>query len=65
MDLLTTSQAATELGVKQRDVQNYVKKGYLPAQRFGRAWMIRREDLKGFERPKPGRRWNTKEASAA
>jgi excisionase family DNA binding protein len=46
-DLLTTQQAAAELGVTDSRVRQLIIDGKLPAQRFGRSHMIRRKDLKG------------------
>jgi len=45
-DLLTTQQAAAELGVTDSRVRQLIIDGKLPAQRFGRSHMIRRSDLK-------------------
>lgn len=46
-ELLTTQQAAAELGVTDSRVRQLIIDGKLPAQRFGRSHMIRRNDLKG------------------
>ena len=49
---LTTSQAAQRLGVTERSVQNYIKKGHLPARKavHGMDWkyMIAEADLEAF-----------------
>lgn len=45
-DLLTTQQAAAELGVTDSRVRQLIIDGKLPAQRFGRSHMIKRSDLK-------------------
>ena len=42
---LTTEQVAARLGVTVRRVQALVKSGRLPAERFGRAIVIRESDL--------------------
>jgi excisionase family DNA binding protein len=55
MDELTALEAADELGVSVRRLQELVKTGRLPARRFGRAYVIRREDLKLVADRKPGR----------
>jgi excisionase family DNA binding protein len=51
---LTTSQAAQRLGVTERSVQNYIKKGHLPARKavHGMDWkyMIAVVDLEAFAR---------------
>lgn len=45
-DLLTTQQAAAELGVTDSRVRQLIIDGKLPAQKFGRSHMIKRSDLK-------------------
>lgn len=45
-ELLTTQQAAAELGVTDSRVRQLIIAGRLPAQSFGRSHMIRRSDLK-------------------
>lgn len=45
-ELLTTQQAAAELGVTDSRVRQLIIAGKLPAQSFGRSHMIRRSDLK-------------------
>lgn len=44
-DWLTTQQAADDLGVKRRNVQDLITRKRLSAQRVGRDWLIRRSDL--------------------
>mgnify|MGYP000918293849 CR=1 FL=1 len=58
-DDLTIQQAAQELGVTTEAVFYLVKRGRLPAHRFGRQWAIRRADLETFRvdwerRQRPG-----------
>ena len=55
MDFLTTRQVAERLGVTLRSVQALVTSGRLPAQKFGRDYMIREKDLKLVEERKVGR----------
>ena len=55
MDLLTTKEVAKLLGVSMRQVQALVTSGKLPAQKFGRDYMIREKDLKLVEDRKVGR----------
>jgi excisionase family DNA binding protein len=43
--MLTTKQAAEELGVSERRVRQIVGTDLLPATRVGRDWVIRRGDL--------------------
>lgn len=55
MDFLTTKQAAERLGITPRRVQALIEAGRLPAQKFGRDYMIREKDLKLVEDRKVGR----------
>lgn len=45
MKLLTTSEVAERLGVHRSRVNVLIKAERLPAQRFGRAYMIKESDL--------------------
>jgi excisionase family DNA binding protein len=54
-DLLTTRQAAQELGVTDSRVRQLILDGKLPAQKFGRSHMIKRNDLKRLELGNVGR----------
>jgi excisionase family DNA binding protein len=55
MDYLTTKQAAERLGITPRRVQALIEAERLPAQKFGRDYMIREKDLKLIEERKVGR----------
>jgi excisionase family DNA binding protein len=55
MNLLTTKEAAERLGVTTVRVCAMITAGRLPAERFGRAYMIKEADLKLVEGRKPGR----------
>jgi excisionase family DNA binding protein len=55
MQFLTTEQAAARLGVSPRRVQIMAQSGRLPASRFGRALMIKEEDLALVSDRKTGR----------
>lgn len=55
MRLLTTAEAAAQLGVHRTRVHVLIHEGRLPAERFGRAYMIKESDLKLVEDRKPGR----------
>jgi excisionase family DNA binding protein len=55
MKLLTTKEAAEHLGISIRRVQELVKSGRLPADKFGRALVIRESDLQLVEERKAGR----------
>ena len=55
---LTTKQAAAELVVSQRRVQALIKAGKLPAQKRGRDWYIKYDDLLEIYYRPPGRPQN-------
>ena len=55
MDFLTTKQAAERLGITPRRVQALIEAGRLPAQKFGRDYMINEKDLKLVKDRKVGR----------
>lgn len=45
MKLLTTAEVAERLGVHRTRVNVLIKEGRLPAQRFGRAYLVLEKDL--------------------
>lgn len=55
MKFLTTLEVAEKLGVTRRRVLALIEAGRLPATKFGRDYMIRKEDLKLVENRKVGR----------
>lgn len=55
MNLLTTDQAAARLNVTPARVRVLIREGRLPAEKFGRAHMIRESDLKLVEHRQVGR----------
>ena len=55
MDFLTTKQVAERLGITPRRVQALIEVGRLPAQKFGRDYMINEKDLKLVKDRKVGR----------
>jgi excisionase family DNA binding protein len=55
METLTTQEAAERLGVTVRRVNDLITSGKLPAERFGRAHVIREADLKLVSDRPPGR----------
>lgn len=55
MNLLTTREVAARLGVTTKRVQALIRAGRLPAEKFGRDYMIKESDLKLVEDRKPGR----------
>ena len=54
-DLLSTEEAAAKLGVSRRQLQTLILKGHLPAQKVGRSYVVRSEDLEQFTRRPVGR----------
>lgn len=55
MKLLTTAEAAERLGVHRSRVNVLIESGRLPAERYGRAFLIKEKDLKLVEDRKIGR----------
>jgi excisionase family DNA binding protein len=55
MGLITTAQAAERLGISVRRVQELISTQRLPAQQFGRTYVVDEEDLKLVENRKVGR----------
>ncbi len=53
--MLTVPQAATALGVTPSRVHALIKCGRLPAEKIGRDWLIREEDLAALPERKTGR----------
>ena len=52
---MTTTQAASILGVNQSRVRQLILGGRLPAQKIGRDWMIDEKNLDGLKNRKSGR----------
>ena len=42
---LNVKEAAEILKVSEQSIHNYIKKGFLPAKKIGRAYLIKRVDL--------------------
>ncbi len=55
MELLTTAEVAIRLGVTIKRVQAMIRDGRLPAEKLGRDYVIREQDLKLVADRKPGR----------
>ena len=55
MNFISTKEAAERLGVSVLRVQQLIWAERLPAQKFGRDYMIKESDLKLVEDRKPGR----------
>ena len=54
VSLLTTAQAGAIHGVSRHEVQRLVRLGYLPAQRYGRVWLIQEQDARAYQRGQRG-----------
>jgi excisionase family DNA binding protein len=52
---MTTTEAASALGVNRSRVRQLILGGRLPATKIGRDWIIRRGDLALVKDRKPGR----------
>ena len=50
-DLLTAREAATLLRLHVKRVQRLAREGKLPAVRYGRKWLFRRQELVGAQAP--------------
>ena len=61
---IATPEAAQKLGVSADRVRQLIKVGRLPAQQFGRDYLIRESDLALVADRKPGRPKKTDEAEA-
>jgi excisionase family DNA binding protein len=55
MDYIGTKEAAERLKITPVRVQQLIRKGRLPAERIGRLYLIREEDLERVKERKPGR----------
>ena len=55
MNLLTTKEVAARLGVTIQRVQALIQDGRLPAEKLGRDYVIKEQDLKLVADRKPGR----------
>jgi excisionase family DNA binding protein len=60
MSLLTTNEVAGRLGVTVKRVQAMIRDGRLPAEKLGRDYVIKEQDLKLVADRKPGRPPNAK-----
>ena len=54
-EMISTNEAAKELGVTAIRVRALINAGRLPAQKIGRDWIIYRSDLDLVRVRKPGR----------
>lgn len=64
-DLLTTNEAAALLGVTPVYVRTLIREGRLPAERYGRDWLIARSALLALERRPVGRPRSASQATAS
>lgn len=62
---ITTKEAAERLGITVTRVQQLILAGRLPAEKKGRDYFIKEEDLKLVEDRKPGRPRKTLNSVAA
>lgn len=53
-EYLTVPQVARLLRRHERIIHRYISKGYLPARRVGKIYLIHRRDVETFVYPKPG-----------
>lgn len=53
--MLNTAQVAERLGISPQRVRALISSGTIPAERVGRDWVIREEDLLALPERKPGR----------
>ena len=53
--LLTTKKAAKRLNVSERRIRQFIAQGRLPAIKFGRDWVISKDDLSKVANRKSGR----------
>lgn len=51
---VTAYEAADMLGIDHSQVCRYCADKRLPARKIGNQWMIKREDVKKFEKPQVG-----------
>src|SRR5437868_5288229 len=65
MKMLTTNEAAHQLGVTVQRVHQFIKDERLPAQKMGRDYLIQEDDLKLVADRKPGRPPNPTPANGA
>jgi excisionase family DNA binding protein len=42
---LTVQEASELLKVSEQSIHNYIKKGYIPAKKLGRIYLMKREDI--------------------
>ena len=55
MNLLTTKEAAERLGITVARIHALIRDERLPAEKFGRDYVIKEKDLKLVAERKPGR----------
>jgi excisionase family DNA binding protein len=51
---ISITEAATRRGVARQTVLQWVRKGWLPAQRVGSQWIVDADTVANFKPPKPG-----------
>ena len=63
--MLTTKETADRLGVSVRRVHQFIEESRLPAEKMGRDYFIKEEDLKLVGDRKPGRPPKTETEAAS
>ena len=65
--MLSVAESAELLGVSGARVRALISSGNLPAQKAGRAWVLKEEDVMArvAKRPGPGRRPSSKDGESA
>jgi excisionase family DNA binding protein len=53
--LLSTAEAAAELGISAARVRKLIEGGQLPAERIGGRWVVKESDVKAWAAEPPGR----------
>lgn len=53
--MLTTTQAATELGIQPGSVKKLCQRGVLKAERIGRDWLVEKIELERYKEARRGR----------
>ena len=54
MEMLTVREVAQRLKLREYTVRDYIRKGNLPAAKFGRVWRVSETDLEAFIEERKG-----------
>jgi excisionase family DNA binding protein len=55
MDKLTTTEVSERLGMSRSSIRRMILAGKLPAEKFGRDWLIDSDHLASLSPQRPGR----------